>query len=260
MRCLFLLLLFCVAHVHAQVADIDFHFGISKKYEDCVDFPSLKGYDSIAVVTELDHREMVVRYKDNKLVQVAYLDTLNGYVLATKSFTYGNSGLLTEIEQKESYGYDQYKQIKNNVQVKTMFKIIYEHDSLGRKSKITHVYFNYSPQGYHTDSVFAEYIYSSRELEIRAKEPYGRTLAITFDDAGRVKNRVEYNRDKEVFNEWSFDYGEKRNIKVNFSIHRDALDDESVTLRSFAYVITCDKKGTAIKFFDGKKTRYFRYY
>lgn len=265
MKCVYLLLkfsalLFSAEYTYGQMADIDFHFGLRKAYEDCIDFASLKGYDSIRVVTDLDHTEIVVRYQDRKLSQIAYFDTLNGYEMAKQSYKYDSSGLLKEVEETGSYGYDRYGQVKTKIQNKTMFKMLYEHDILGRKRKVTHVYFNYSLYGYQTDSIFAEYKYSLSGLEIQAKEPYGRTLAITFDNAGRVKNRVEYNRDKEVFNEWSFDYGEKRNIKVNFSIHRDALDDESVTLQSFAYVITCDKKGTPIKFFDGKKTRYFRYY
>jgi hypothetical protein len=255
-----LLLIASAVHSHAQVADIDFHLGISKIYEDCVDFANLKGYDSINVVTELGHREMVVRYKDNKLTQTAYLDTLNGYVMAMKSFKYSNSGLLEEIEQKESYDYNRYKQIVTDVQIKTMFKMINEHDSLGRLKKMTHVHFDYFRNGYDTDSIFADYTFSLGQLEIQANEPYGRKVIILFDDDGRVKSRVEYNRDREVINEWFFDYGQKRKLTATFNIHRDALDDEPTTSRSFSFVVTYDKKGVPTKFFDGKKTLYFKYY
>jgi hypothetical protein len=262
MRYLCLLLLISAVHVHAQITDIDFHLGISKAYENCVDFPSLKGYDSIAIVTELDHREFVARYRDKRLAKIAYLDTLNGYIMATKLYTFGHAGLLQEIEQRESYGYDIYKQIIASVQIKTMFKKIYEHDSLGRVKKTTHVYFNYLLNSYQTDSVFAEYKYSPGRLEIQTKEPYGRKLVVTFDDEGRIKSRVEYNRDQEAFSEWFFDYSEKRKIEVTFNLHRDPLDDIPLlpTPRSFKFVVTCDKKGLPIKFFDGKKILYFKYY
>src|SRR5690606_3622872 len=114
----------------------------------------------------------------------------------------------------------------------------------GRIKAVSHIYFNHSRIGYHTDSVFAEYEYSQERLEIHTKEPYGRKLVIAFDDEGRIKNRTEYNRDQETFSEWVFDYGEKRKMEVTFSLYRDALDDIPLlpAPRSFKFLVTCDKK------------------
>jgi hypothetical protein len=264
MRYRWLLFFFFTAQVHGQIADVDFHAHVFRTYESCVDFRKLKANDSITVVSSFNHKEMVARYKDNRLREIVYLDTLTGKAISWRLYTYNDSGLLRQIEQKQCYGFeDRHRKIKIPcAQIKTIFNKMYEYDSLCQLKKETYVHFTHSQFGFIPDSMFADFKYSPKRLEILEKEPYGRKVDIKFDNVGHVKSRVEYNRNLEVISEWSFDYEQKRKIEVTLNLHRDILDDMPIlpTPRSFKLVVKCDMKGMPIELFDGRKTLHFKYY
>lgn len=258
-----ILLLFPIwASTYGQLVDIGFSHGIIMPLEYCFDFGSLKEYDSVHVVTKGKTRVMGFYYQHRMLTKVIYPDSVYGSLMATRSYRYSDSGFLQQVEQSDGHVYLRrlWNVTNDSVVLKIRFKRFYEHDGLGRLSKLTDLWYHPIGYGYDVDTVTAKVRNFDDGIGIYCSEPYGRKILIAYDDQHRIKTRTEYNRSGNTINEWSYSYEKKRHLIATFKLYRDAIHDTEEIARTFVYVLTMDKTGIPSKIFDGQRTLYFCYY
>lgn len=235
------------------------HAQISKVYEDYIDFNKIEGCDSVIVTNKTGLREMVVRYRNGRLDNISYIDTLTARPIAWKYFKYSDRNQIEQAEFKECWGIDdRTRNVKEDcAYIYTFYTKKYTYDSNNRIKDEIFLWYN---RGVPEDSVINRFQYLKQGLIIESTGKSPRKVEIEFDKLGRLISKTEMNSHGEVYYFSKVDFKNRHKAVVTLKMYRDSMDDIPFPERVFRFEITFNNKNLPTVFENDSTKHYFNYY
>ena len=231
---------------------------MKKIYEDFLDFNQIKGYDSILVLDEELNRELVIKYENDQLSKVLYINSRIDSISTRRFYGYDSLGRLENVEQVGCLGFlDLIEKVKIHcIERYVVYERKFLYDKEGALVRDSTDYFF---RGSKTISENRHYESDATMTYVDTLDQHSSRFQFEYDRKGRLTFKRELNEKNEIFYEYQITY-QKKSANVKYSMYRDRLDDVPIEKRCFEFELILNSNGTPKTFINGEKSSTFSYF